>query len=60
MTDRRHAASGDDQPGPTPRLGAADRSLIRAVAIDLMMHLARTLPPQTRRPRRTRRDNGST
>lgn len=36
----------------SPRLGAAERTLIRAAAIDLMLHIARTLPPQERRPRK--------
>ncbi|MFD2181788.1 hypothetical protein [Rhodoplanes azumiensis] len=50
MTDRRHGPPGD-QHGARPALGADERTLIRAAAIDLMMHLARTLPPRARRPR---------
>ncbi|MBK5959775.1 hypothetical protein CCR97_16420 [Rhodoplanes elegans] len=50
MTDRRHGPPGERH-GPRAALGAADRTLIRAAAIDLMLHLARTLPPPPPRPR---------
>ncbi|MDC7786794.1 hypothetical protein PQJ75_29255 [Rhodoplanes sp. TEM] len=50
MSDRRH--SPEHEQNPSGGLGAAERSVIRAAAIDLMLHLARTLPAQVRRPRR--------
>lgn len=50
MSKRRHVT--DHEPSPSGRLGATERSVIRAAAIDLMLHLARTLPPQVRRPRK--------
>ena len=49
MSERHYGAAGEK--AARLRLGTAERTLIRTAAIDLMLHLARTLPAQDRRRR---------
>jgi hypothetical protein len=41
------------------RIGASERAIIHAAARDLVLHLFRTLPPQERRLRPRREDDGA-
>ncbi|NVO13147.1 MAG: hypothetical protein HXX10_03850 [Rhodoplanes sp.] len=58
MTKPRSAPAGHELRSGS-RIGAAERAIIHAAARDLVLHLARTLPPQERRPRPRREDDGA-